>query len=41
MAKPNIKKLLKKAIGWLWSRHKDEIADKVIEEAEKVKREKG
>ena len=38
MAKPNIKKLLKRALGWLWSRHKDEIADAVIKEAEKVKK---
>lgn len=37
----NIKKLLKRGLGWLWKQHKDDIADAVIKEAEKVKKPRG
>jgi hypothetical protein len=33
----NFKKLLKKAARWFWKEHKDDVANVVIKEAEKVK----
>lgn len=41
MAKPNIGKAIKRLFRWLWTEHKDDIADVVIKEAEKVKQPKG